>query len=46
MFFLYESNESRTLFRELLQRYLQTVGEKGDRNVRVGAMPQLMIDGT
>jgi hypothetical protein len=30
----------------LLQRHLQAVGEKGDQNVRVGAMFQLMIDGT
>jgi hypothetical protein len=29
----------------VLQRYLQTIGEKGDQNVRVGAMLQLMADG-
>ena len=28
----------------LLQRHLQAVGEKGDQNVRLGAMLQLMAD--
>ena len=30
----------------MLQGYLQAVGQKGDQNVSVGAMLQLMIDGT
>src|SRR5712671_7190802 len=30
----------------MLQRHLQAVSQKGDQNVRVGAMFQLMIDGT
>src|SRR5882724_10316778 len=30
----------------MLQRHLQTVSEKGDQNVRVDAMLQLMMNGT
>src|SRR6267143_1129027 len=30
----------------MLQRHLQAVSEKGDQNVRVSAMLQLMVDGT
>jgi hypothetical protein len=29
----------------MLEGNLQTLGEKGDQNVRVGAMFQLMVDG-